>query len=146
MSNTTNKENNKNSANNTSTMQRKRFMGGDSSLQGKTFEITSIDSVHYFVETVKAIAGYVGQEYTHGGDIWYMIENMKDYNFVRPQDPSKNANQFEVESWKKQLDIYWKRRGIYQDNKVNLQRPHRVKLKLTKTLLNVRVIMTVWVY
>jgi len=72
-----------------------------------------------------------------------MIENMKDYNFVRPQDLSKNANQFKVESWKKQLDIYWKRRGIYQDNKVNLQRPHRVKLKLPKTLLNVRVIMTV---
>ena len=72
MSNTTNKENNKNAANNTSIMQKKRFMGGNSSLQGKTFEITSKDSVHYFAETVKAIADYVGQEYTHGGDIRYM--------------------------------------------------------------------------
>ncbi len=31
----------------------KRFMGRNSSLQGKTFEITSKDAVHYFAETVK---------------------------------------------------------------------------------------------
>jgi hypothetical protein len=78
MSNTSNKEQYKNAANNTSTTQKKRFMGGNSSLHGETFEITSKDSVHYFAETVKAIADYVGQEYTHGGDIRYMIENMKD--------------------------------------------------------------------
>jgi hypothetical protein len=52
MSNTTNKENNTNAGNsNASTTQKKRFMGGNSSLQGKTFEITSKDSVHYFAET-----------------------------------------------------------------------------------------------
>jgi len=49
-----------------------------------------------------------------------MIENMNDYNFIRPQDPPKGANQFEIESWKKQLDLYWKRRGMYQDNKMKL--------------------------
>jgi hypothetical protein len=53
-------------------------MGGNVGLQGKTFEITSKDSVHHFTETVKVIADYVGQEYTHGGDIRYMIENMRD--------------------------------------------------------------------
>ena len=41
-------------------------MGGKMSLQGKTFEITLKDSVHNFVETVKAIADYVGQEYIQG--------------------------------------------------------------------------------
>jgi hypothetical protein len=46
--------------------QNKRFMGGNMSLQGKTFEITLKDSVHNFVETVKAIADYVGQEYIQG--------------------------------------------------------------------------------
>jgi hypothetical protein len=86
---TTSKENNKNAGNNgggtRSQKQNKRFMGGNASLHGKTFEIISKDSVHYFAETVKAIADYVGQEYTHGGDIRYMIENMSNYNFVCPK-------------------------------------------------------------
>jgi len=49
-----------------------------------------------------------------------MIENMTDYNFVRPGDPPANANQYEVESWKKQLDLFWKQQGIYADNKIKL--------------------------
>ena len=121
--NTASKENNKNvgiAGANGNLKQNKRFMGGNVGLQGKTFEITSKDSAHHFSETMKAIADYVGQEYTHGGDIRYMIENMKDFNFVRPQDPPDNAGQFDIESWKKQLDLYWKRRGGYQDNKMKL--------------------------
>jgi hypothetical protein len=120
------KENNKNASNthnlNGGNGQKtnKRFMGGNISLQGKTFEISSRDAVHQYTEILKAIADYVGQEYKHGGDIQYMIENMVDYNFVRPQDPSNNATQFEIESWKKELDMFWKRRGIYMDNKTKL--------------------------
>jgi hypothetical protein len=49
-----------------------------------------------------------------------MIENLKDYNFIRPADPDSDTNQYEVESWKKQLDMYWKRRGVYMDNKMKL--------------------------
>jgi hypothetical protein len=49
-----------------------------------------------------------------------MIENFEDYNFICPPDPLPNANQFEIESWKKQLDLFWKRRGIYMDNKMKL--------------------------
>jgi hypothetical protein len=33
------------------------------------FEVNSKDAVHQFAETMKAIADYVGQEYTDGGDI-----------------------------------------------------------------------------
>jgi hypothetical protein len=57
---------------------------------------------------MKAIADYVGQKYTHRGDIRYMIENLVDYNFVRPADPQNGANQYEIEWWKKQLDLFWK--------------------------------------
>jgi hypothetical protein len=39
-----------------------------------------------------------------------MIENMSDYNFTRPANPEDEDDQFENESWKKQLDQYWKRR------------------------------------
>jgi hypothetical protein len=119
----TTKENNKNAGNvqgGGAYKTNKKFMGGNTNLQGKVFEISSRDAVHQFAETVKAIADYVGQEYTHGGDIRYMIEKMEDYNFVRPADPPDNANQNEVESWKKQLDLFWKRRGIYMDNKMKL--------------------------
>jgi len=49
-----------------------------------------------------------------------MIENMSDYNFTRPANPEDEDDQFEIESWKKQLDQYWKRRGIYADNKMKL--------------------------
>jgi len=117
------KENNKNAANTTNGTYKnnKRFIGGNTSLQGKTFEITSKDAVHYYAAILKAIADYVGQEYTHGGDIQFMIENMTDYNFTRPQDPPSNANQFEIESWMKELDLFWKRRGIYIDNKMKLR-------------------------
>ena len=125
MSATTNasKENNKNliNANNGNGQKsNKRFMGGNISLQGKTFEISSRDVLRQFTETLKVIADYVGQEYKHGGDIQYMIENMTDYNFIRPQDPSGNATQFEIESWKKKLNMYWKKRGIYMDSKTKL--------------------------
>ncbi len=73
----------------------KRFIGGNMNLHGKVFEISVKDAVH------QAIADFVGQEYTHGGDICYMIERMEDFNFVRPADPSANANEYEKESWKK---------------------------------------------
>ncbi len=83
-------------------------------LQGKTFKLTlSRDCIHQYAETVKAIADYVGQEYTHGGDIRFMIENFQDYNFTRPADPPNGANQYEVESWMKQSDMYWKKRSLH---------------------------------
>lgn len=106
----TTKENNKNAGNLPSSRYKtnKKFMGGNTNLQGKVFEITARDAVHQFTETMKAIADYVGQEYTHGGDIRYMIEKMEDYNFVHPADPPANANQYEVKSWKKQLDLFYK--------------------------------------
>jgi hypothetical protein len=114
------KENNKNAFNAGGYNKAKRFVGGNTNLQGKVFEITAKGAVHQYAETVKAIADYVGQEYTHGGDIRFMIENLNDYNFVRPEDPAVNANEYEKESWKKQLDLFWKRRGVYMDNKMKL--------------------------
>ena len=103
MSATTNasKENNKNliNANNGNGQKsNKRFMGGNISLQRKTFEISSRDVVRQYTETLKVIADYAGQEYKHDGDIQYMIEKMTDYNLIKPQDPSGNATQFEIES------------------------------------------------
>jgi hypothetical protein len=86
----------------------------------RAFEVTSKDAVHHFANTLKAIADYVGQECTCGGDIWFLIGNMTDHNFQRPPDPPPSADQFEIESWKKQLDLYRKRRGIYMDNKMKL--------------------------
>jgi len=50
----------------------------------------------------------------------FMIENLSDYNFVRPPNPADPDDPYEMESWKKQLDIHWKRRGIYADNKMKL--------------------------
>jgi hypothetical protein len=76
--------------------------------------------VHQFSETIKAIADYVGQEYTHGGGIRYMIENLTDYNFVQPWNPDDENDLFKMESWKKHFNQYWKRGGIYSDNKMKL--------------------------
>ncbi len=82
------KENNKNATyiqgaqSNNGSMSNKKFVGGNSQLQGKIFEINSRDSVHQFAETMKAKEDYVGQEYTHGGDIRYMSKNFEDFNFV----------------------------------------------------------------
>jgi hypothetical protein len=114
------KENNKNAANTGGYRGNKKFTGGNTSLHGKVFEISARDAVHQFTETVKAVADYVGQEYTHGGDIRWMVENFADYNFQRPENPVNDEDPYELESWKKQLDLYWKRRGIYQDNKMKL--------------------------
>jgi hypothetical protein len=114
------KENNRNAANTGGYKGGRKFLGSNTNPQGKVFEITAKDAVHQFAETVKAIADYVRQEYMHGGDIQYMIEKMEDYNFVRPADPPDNANQYDVETWKKQLDLFWKRRGVYMDNKMKL--------------------------
>jgi predicted transcriptional regulator len=67
-------------------------------LIGKTFEINTKDLAHNYAETLKAIADYVGQEYTHGRDNCFMVENVQDYNFIRPKDLAEDANQFEIES------------------------------------------------
>jgi len=69
---------------------------------------------------MKAIADYVGQQYTHSGDMHFMIENPSDYSFVRAPNPNDAEDLYEMEPWKKQLDIHWKRKGIYADNKMKL--------------------------
>jgi len=72
------KENNKNTGNinqqKESTGVHKKFLGGNGHLHRKVYEVTSRDSIHQFMETTKAFADYVTQEYTHGGDIRYMIK------------------------------------------------------------------------
>ena len=75
---TATKENNRNAGNTIGG--NKKFMGGNQSLSGKVFEVTSRESIHHFAETLKSIAYYVGQEYTHGGDIRFMIENLDDFS------------------------------------------------------------------
>jgi hypothetical protein len=77
---TTQKDNNK--TNTAKEHQGKKFVGGNSSLRGKIFDVSSRDAIHQFTDTVKAIADHVGQAYIHGGDIRFMIENLEDYQFV----------------------------------------------------------------
>jgi len=66
MSSTVEKENNSNTGN---TTQNREQHGGRkfilNNLQGKIFDVSSQDAIHQFAETVKAIADYMGQEYTH---------------------------------------------------------------------------------
>jgi hypothetical protein len=50
------------------------------------------------MDTIKATANYVGQEYTHGGDIGYMVENFEDYQFQRHENPEDNEDPYEMES------------------------------------------------
>ncbi len=69
----------------------KKFTGANESLKGKVFDVTSREAVHQFADTLKAIADYVGQQYTHGGDVRFMIENLTDYTFVRPPNPQNAA-------------------------------------------------------
>jgi hypothetical protein len=98
------KENNKNSAN---TAEKeyyggsKKFAGANESLRGKIFDVTSWEAVHQFADTLKAVSDYVGQQYTHGGDVRFMIKNLTDYTFVRPPNPQNANDQYELESWKK---------------------------------------------
>jgi len=117
------KENNKNSANTGGKEYyggSKKFAGANELLRGKIFDVTSWEAVHQFADTLKAVVDYVGQQYTHGGDVRFMIKNLTDYTFVRPPNPQNANDQNELESWKKQLDLHWKHRGIYEDNKMKL--------------------------
>jgi hypothetical protein len=91
-----NKENNKSTCNRS--QGNKKILGGNSSLYGKTIDINSREAAHQFSDTIKAIADYVGQKHTHGGDIRYMIENLEDFNLPRPEDPPNNASQFAIKS------------------------------------------------
>ena len=43
-----------------------------------------------FVTTSKAIIGYVGREYTYGGDIRATLENMTPFMIPTPSDPAEN--------------------------------------------------------
>jgi hypothetical protein len=120
----TSKENNKNAGNANATKEYQgaanKLLGGNSQLLGQTYDVTGRDFIHQFAGTTKAIADYVEQEYAHGSDIRFMIENLTDYNFVRPENPPAEASTYDVESWKKQSDLFWKHRGVYADNKMKL--------------------------
>jgi hypothetical protein len=116
-------ENNKNSANTGGKEYyrgSKKFAEGKELLRGKIFDVTLKEAVHQFADTLKAVVDYVGQQDTHGGDVRFMIENLTDYTFIRPPNPQNANDQYELESWKKQLDLHWKRRGIHEDNKMKL--------------------------
>lgn len=84
------------------------------------FEISAREAVHRITYTIKAITDYAGQEYAHGGDIRYMEENFEDNNFQHPANPEDDEEPYELKWWKKQLDLYWKQREIYQDIKMKL--------------------------
>jgi hypothetical protein len=114
------KENNRN-VQNTAFKGTKKFLGdGNTNLQGKIFEISAKDAVQQFTNTIQVITDYIGQEYMHGGEIRCMMKHMEHFNFIRPADPPANANEYEKESWKKQLNLFWKRWGVYMDNKMKL--------------------------
>jgi hypothetical protein len=82
------KENNKNAANTKECYGgSKKFTGANEALKRKIFDVTSREAVHQYSDTLKAIADYVGQQYMHGGDVQFMIENLADYVFIRPPDP-----------------------------------------------------------
>ena len=49
-----------------------------------------------------------------------MIKSLADYQFIWLENPDDDEDMFEMESWKKQLDIYWKSSGLYADNKMKL--------------------------
>lgn len=76
----------------------KMFIGANANLQGKAFERNKKDVIQQYTETLKAIADYVWQEYTHGGDIWSTIEILEDSNRVRHADPTEGASQYDIES------------------------------------------------
>ena len=59
-----------NNKNNSTKYQGKKFVGGNTSLRGKIFDVSSRDAIHQYADTIKAIADYAGQAYTHGGDNW----------------------------------------------------------------------------
>jgi hypothetical protein len=93
-----NKENNKNSGNTAKENYGKRFIGANASLTGKIFDVTGRDAIHQFADTLKVTADYVGQQYTHGGDMRFMIENLSEYNFLRPSNPEDVNDPYEMES------------------------------------------------
>ncbi len=65
--------------------------------KAKIFDVTGRDAIHQFTDMTKAIVDYVGQQYTHGGDMRFMIENLSDYNFVRPPNPNDAEDPYEME-------------------------------------------------
>ncbi len=70
-------------------------------------------AIHQFAEMLKAIADYVGQQYMHGGDIWYMIKNLRYYNFTRAVNQDNGENQFELEYSGRSNWIYIGREGEF---------------------------------
>jgi hypothetical protein len=62
---TTQNDPNNNKNNSTRGYQGKKFVGGNTSLRGKILDVSSRDAIHQYADTIKAIADYAGQAYTH---------------------------------------------------------------------------------
>ncbi len=111
MASNTSKQINKNLGNTLQTKRKfrwKKIMGGNSNLEGKNFTSLQETQSTNFQKLPKGLQIMLVKSIPNGGDIQYMIENMSDLNLTRPIDPPDRANQYKVESWKKQLDLFWK--------------------------------------
>jgi hypothetical protein len=94
-----------------------KFKGRCDGIKGFVFDCADGKQSDCYNVAMKELAEYVGREYTHGGDIRWMIENTKLFTVLMSKDPPNNVKATAMRIWERIIDecIKW-------DNKLTTNR------------------------
>ena len=102
------------------TSRKPTFEGRTEELKGHIFDCSDARQANSYTNTIKEIAQYMGTKYKYGGDIRYLVENLKAPKISVPDSPEDNATLSEKEIWKLKISEHVKRKTQLRENSKNL--------------------------
>jgi hypothetical protein len=96
--------------------QKSKFEGRCKELEGHVYDICGAHQANQFMKTTEEIGLYVGQNYTHGGDIGTAVRTLERPNIVSPEDPPADATMAVKKRWEEQLKQWGQRVDAMENN------------------------------
>jgi Reverse transcriptase (RNA-dependent DNA polymerase) len=93
-----------------------KFEGECKDLSGNIFDCTGAKQAVTFINTRRALANYVGREYTNGGDMRTVIEDLEMPVIPQPDDPPAGASKSEQFIWQERCKEWLKQENILKQN------------------------------
>ena len=92
------------------------FKGRTKESKDHIFDYSNARQTNSYINTIKEIAQYVGTKYKYGGDIRYLLENLKAPVLIIPDCRSDTVILSEKERWKLEILENVKRKTQLREN------------------------------
>jgi hypothetical protein len=96
--------------------QKSKFEGRCKELEGHVYDICGAQQANQFIKTTEEIGLYVGQHYSHGGDIATAVRTYERPTFESPEDPPDDATIAVRKRWEDKLKRIGNREEVLEDN------------------------------